>query len=347
MSAPLPKERIARFRRDLLALASAPTPDRPLGIAVSGGPDSMALLVLADAAFPGAVAAATVDHRLRPASAAEAAMVARWCAAQGVPHAVLPSDEDLAGADLQARARALRYRLLGQWSVAVAAPAIATAHHADDQAETFLMRAARGAGPAGLAGIRPVRALGAARVVRPAVFDLWERIVVRPLLGWRRAELRALVSAAGVPFVDDPSNTDESFERVRVRRLLAEQDWLGAEGLARAAAHAGEAQDALEAMTAWLWSTRKVVPEGVDEPHCQTWLDLADLPREMKRRLAREAIRSVRGVNGLRPDFDLATNIEPLLNALEAGNAATQAGVLVRPVGTVWRFSEAPPRRSH
>lgn len=329
----LPQAAVQRFASDLAALFPAPSADRPLGVAVSGGPDSMALLALAHAAFPGAVAAATVDHRLRAAAAEEAATVARWCAGAGVAHAILPADEDLRGADLQARARALRYRLLEQWAEQAGAAAIATAHHADDQAETFLMRAVRGSGPAGLAGIRAVRA-----------GDGSGRPIVRPLLGWRRADLRALVTDAAIPFADDPSNRDAAFERVRVRRLLAEQPWLDADGLARAARHAAEAEGALAQTARWLRAARAVSPPA--EQAYELWLDMADLPREVQRRLVRLAIGEVRLASGHAP-FDPGTNIESLLDALNAGTAATQGPVLVRPRGTIWRFSEAPPRRSH
>lgn len=303
----------------------------PLALAVSGGPDSMALLALAHAALPGRVAAATVDHGLRPESAAEAALVAAACVQLSVPHATLRPDVPIAGGNLHAAARAARYALLGRWAVAAGSRVLATAHHADDQAETFLMRAVRGAGPAGLAGIRERRDEGGVAVIRP-------------LLGWRRAELAEVVAQAGLPTVADPSNTDERFERARVRQLLASQPWLDPAGLARAARHVGEAEAALAAMSDWLWRTRKLVPTGVDDPDTQVWLDMADLPRELCRRLAREAIRAVRLENGVTPDFDLAANIEPLLDALETGRPATQADILVTSKGTVWRFAPAPPR---
>ncbi|WP_339501760.1 tRNA lysidine(34) synthetase TilS, partial [Pseudomonas canadensis] len=125
-----------------------------IALAVSGGPDSMAMLALAAAAFPGQVHAATVDHRLRAAAAAEARMVAAWCANAGVPHTTLVVAEPIGPGSVQARARAVRYELLLPWAAEIGASCLATAHHADDQAETFLMRAALGSGVAGLAGIR-------------------------------------------------------------------------------------------------------------------------------------------------------------------------------------------------
>lgn len=327
---------VARFRRDVEALAG-PLGDRRLALAVSGGPDSMAMLALAAAAFPGQVAAATVDHRLRAASADEAAMVAAWCAGQGVQHSTLVVDRPRAAGDnLHDWARRQRYRLLEQWAIDAGAHLLATAHHADDQAETFLMRAARGSGVAGLAGIRAIQRLDR------AALD-----VVRPLLGWRRVDLLEVTAAAGLPFVDDPSNADGRFDRTQFRAMLAETPLLDPALLARSAEHVAEAEAALRAMERWLWLTRKVVPVGVDDPDFQIWLDVADLPRELKRRLARAAIDDVRLTNGItRPAFTDATNIEPVLDALEAGKSATQAGILVTPKGAVWRFTEAPPRRS-
>ena len=296
------------------------------------------MLALAHEAFPRQVIAATVDHRTRAATGAEAAAVAAHCTTLDVPHATLVGERPLTGSGLQARARALRYDLLARWALKARADCLLTAHHADDQAETFLMRAVRGTGPAGLAGIRPRRTHAVAEQ---------EIIIVRPLLGWRRAELRAVADALALPFMDDPSNTDDRFERTRVRRLLAEHPWLDAAGLARAAAHAGEAQDALDSIARGFWRTCKVTsPETIEDME-EILLDVGDLPREIRRRLARAAIRSVRLATGIsRPAFDDGSNIEALLDALEAGGKATQAGVLGLVEGDVWRFRTAPARRS-
>lgn len=336
-----------RFLADLARiLPEGLRPGEPLALAVSGGPDSMAMLWLATQALPGRVIAATVDHGLRAGSAGEAALVGEVCARLSVPHATLSPARPIVGGNLHAAARAARYARLGHWAVAGDARVLATAHQADDQAETFLMRAVRGAGLAGLAGVRARRDTQVRHpTAQPLVFTEDSLAIVRPLLDWRRDTLRTVIDAAGLPFVTDPSNDDERFERARVRRLLSAEPWLDPTGLARAARHVGEADRALAATTDWLWRTRKVAPTGVDGPDDQRWLDVAGLPRELCRRLAREAIRSVRIINGIMPDFDLATNVEPLLDALESGHAATQAGVLATPKGTVWRFTEAPPRR--
>src|SRR5579862_6152007 len=155
--------RVGRFRADLEALTGTPpTLAARLGVAVSGGPDSTALLLLAAAAYPGMVAAATVDHRLRPESAAEAKQVAAISAWLGVPHETLVLEWDVPPrANLQSRARERRYEALSRWSARHGCAWLAVAHHVDDQAETLLMRLARGSGVRGAAGVRPVRAIAA------------------------------------------------------------------------------------------------------------------------------------------------------------------------------------------
>ena len=318
----------ARFHGDLTRVVGGEAPPSLL-LAVSGGADSMAMLTLAAAARPGAIAVATVDHRLRSDAAAEAAMVADHCATIGVPHATLAPTAAIAGASLQAQARRVRYALLADHARAIGAIAIATAHHVDDQAETFLMRAGRGSGLAGLAGVR-------ARTVIEGV------AIVRPLLDWRRAELRAIVRRHEVPFVDDPANADPAHDRTRFRHLLDANEWLGAAQIARSAAALADADADTRAMVDWLWTARARVAGMVVD------VEVAELPRELLRRLARRAIGAVRAAAGIEvPAWSDAANIEPLLDSLAAGKRATQAGVLAAPRGVGWRFRPAPARRGH
>src|SRR5690242_17255544 len=186
---------VDRFRDDLDALSAA---DDRIGIAVSGGPDSLALLLLAAAARPGQVEAATVDHGLRQESRAEAGFVASVCEQLGVPHAILTVHWDVPPASaFQERSREARYRLLARWITGRKLSALLTAHHADDQAETILMRLNRGSGLRGLAGMRGKAAIPSDN-----------RPLLRPLLGWRRAELEEICAAAGLDPIDDPSNSD-------------------------------------------------------------------------------------------------------------------------------------------
>jgi tRNA(Ile)-lysidine synthase len=318
---------VERFRRDLAALEGSLD---GLALAVSGGPDSMAMLLLAEAAMPGRLCAATVDHGLRPEAADEAAMVAQVCRQLGVPHATLTLDTPLQGASVQAQAREARYAQLLGWAAKAGAGALATAHHADDQAETFLMRAARGSGAPGLAGIRARRV---------ATFDGLELAIVRPLLGWRRAELRAIVEAAGAPFVDDPSNADTAYDRTRFRDLIARNPELDVPSLAASAAHAAEAEQALVEIANREWLLRR----RWDEP--QVTFDPVGLPRELLRRLTRHAVDTVRADAAIAGDWRL-TGLDRLVATLEQGGTGTIAGVKASSKKALWRFEAAPARRS-
>jgi len=322
----LDRDQVERFRRDCVALTSAaPSPDQPLALAVSGGPDSLALLLLAHAAFPGAVIAATVDHGLRPEAAEEAALVRRLCNQLDVPHDTLAGTVPAAG-NLQQGARALRYALLADWAMGRAAW-VATAHQQNDVAETFLMRARRGAGVGGLAAMAATRPLGPV-------------LLIRPLLGWTRAELEALVEGAGIAPVCDPSNQDPRFDRARIRALLAEAGDLPADRLASAARNLRDAEDALAWIAEREWQARATI-DGK-----KVALDPAGLPRELRRRLAERAVATVRQAHGLSPDWR-ETGLEPLLAALDSGSTGTLAEVIGRTKAAIWRFELAPPRRSH
>jgi tRNA(Ile)-lysidine synthase len=305
-----------RFRADLETL-TGPTPAR-LGVAVSGGPDSLALLLLAHAAFPGRVRAATVDHRLRPESASEARFVASICAGLGIPHAILAADAPVEG-NLQSAARALRYRLLGRWTAEAEIGWLLTAHHADDQAETLAMRLDRGAGLSGMSGIRAVAEIGGLRVARP-------------LLGWRRAELEAIVAAAGIEAIADPSNRDDRFDRARIRKRLAEADWLDPLAAARSAAALAEADDALD------WAAARLFEERVARHGDGFTLDPSGIPAELRRRIVLRLLRDS-------PDPPRGDAVQRLLATLAGGGTATLAGVKCEG-GALWRFSPAPPRRA-
>lgn len=306
----------ARFLADLARIAARDAARLRLGIALSGGPDSVALLLLAAEALPGQVAAATVDHGLRAEAAAEAAFCADLCARLSVPHATLPVTVTPSGSGLQAAARAARYAALEDWRAGHNLDLVATAHHADDQAETLLMRASRGAGIGGMAGIRARN--GA---------------VVRPLLGWRRAALGEIVSAAGIAAVRDPSNHDPRYDRTRVRSLLRGQAELDVPGMASTAAHLADAEDALA------WATDQLWAERVREDGEGMVIDPAGLPAELLHRLVRAILRRLDG--GTRAD-----RIAPLIDRLNAGESASIGSLIARP-GPRWTFAPAPPRREN
>ncbi|MBX7493827.1 tRNA lysidine(34) synthetase TilS [Qipengyuania sp. 1NDW9] len=236
-------ELVDRFRTDLRALWGDDEGAR-LGIAFSGGPDSLALLLLAQTAMPDRVAAASVDHGLRPESADEVRHAADICRSLGVPHAIL--EVEVAEGNLQAEARLARYAALARWAQAEGVAAICTAHHADDQAETFLMRANRGSGLAGLSGVR-------GRNVVPET----DIAVLRPLLRWRRSALEEIAANSDFEPVRDPSNEDPSFDRVRMREALATSDFIDVEAVSRSARMLAEMQDAVAGLASDEWARAK------------------------------------------------------------------------------------------
>ncbi|MCP5412979.1 MAG: tRNA lysidine(34) synthetase TilS [Alphaproteobacteria bacterium] len=182
---------------------------------MSGGGDSLALMHLAASHAAAAKSPApimlTVDHGLRKGSAGDARKVAGWAKALGLKAHVLTWRGDKPKRGIEAAAREARYRLMGAWMVKQGAAALCVGHTQDDQAETFLLRLARGSGVDGLS------AMGA--LSRWPVAGFAGLAVVRPLLDRSRAELRAYLAAAGQDWLDDPMNDDPAFDRVRLRAL--------------------------------------------------------------------------------------------------------------------------------
>jgi len=307
----------ARFAADLAPLWAG---EGTLGLAVSGGPDSLALLLLAHAALPGQVAAATVDHGLRSANADEAAMVAALCQRLGVPHAALPVT--LAEGNIQAEARAARYAALAAWMGQQEIVALATAHHADDQAETLLLRLNRGSGVAGLAGVRARGQVPRTRLP-----------LVRPLLGWRRAELADVVTAAGLTAADDPSNRDDRFDRARLRKALVEVDWLDVPALAASAAHLADADVALD------WAAVREWQDCVTRAP----LGLVYRPQAPRAIALRVLTRIVTELDGEAPR---GSAVARLFDSLVARQPASIGQLVARPLPEGWSFSRAPARRS-
>ncbi len=232
-----PRAELAQHLKAELARLGYDPSQGVLGLAVSGGGDSMAMLHLARAAGL-AVRVATVDHGLRPESAAEARTVAKVAAQIGAPHDILKWHGWDGQGNLQGRARSARRELLAAWAHAQGLGAVALAHTQDDLAEGLLMRLARGAGVDGLAAMQPR-------------FDLGGIPFLRPLLWAARGDLRAYLGHIGADWVDDPSNEATRFDRVRMRKALPELEklGLGAQVLADVAQHLAQARAALDVAT--------------------------------------------------------------------------------------------------
>ncbi len=232
----------ARFSAETAASLFKPWETaRGILLGVSGGPDSVALMLLAAQWARGHVAppplyVATVDHGLRKESRGEAETVARWAAALALPHAILVWEGDKPKSKIQERAREARYHLLFEHASKIGADHVMTAHHADDQAETILFRLLRGSGVSGLAGMAPSR-------------ECDGLVLARPLLSCTKEDLVALCEERAHPFFIDPSNHDPVYARTRMRRLrgLLAEEGLDRTALLRLAMRASRAETALQA----------------------------------------------------------------------------------------------------
>lgn len=292
-------------------------PSASLAVAFSGGPDSLALLVLA-AQWAGRsrarkLVALTVDHGLRAGSAAEARACARMAKALGVSHRILVWRGAKPKADIQAAARAARYRLLAQACIAEGAGDLLVAHHLEDQAETFLLRLARGSGVDGLAGMAAIRPLQG------------EVRLLRPLLDVPRARLAAVLKRAKLEAIQDPSNDNTRFERVKARRLLDELSTLGLDAvrLAATAAHMGRVRAALDADTrALLASCAVLAPTGHVEADAEA---LLAAPEEIGLRALAEILKCVGGTE-YPPRFEALTGVYRALAAGELARGRTLTG---------------------
>ncbi len=293
-----------------------------LGLAVSGGGDSLAMLHLCHrAVIPMRVV--TVDHGLRPEAAAEAAQVAEICAGLGVPHDTLHWHWDGTG-NLQDAARRGRRALIAAWAHAHGLAAVALAHTQDDVAETFLMRLSRGAGVDGLSAMAAAWQEGGVT---------W----LRPLLATPRAALRAWLAARGLAWTDDPSNDNPRFDRVKARRALAALAPLGltAPRLAEVAAHLAEARHALEEATAAAWA-RCLQDHGL-----ALRLDPAALaaePAEIRRRLLQRLLLHIAPADYAPRGAEVAR----LLQRVLAGQGGPLAGCRFQGLSSgLWAYREA------
>jgi tRNA(Ile)-lysidine synthase len=331
-SADVDPDLTARFAERLAFLWPENERTGPLGLAVSGGPDSLALMLLANAALSGEVVVASVDHGLRLEASDEVAFVGRVCAALDIPFT--PISVRVGTGNLQAKAREARYSALSHWVEACGLGALATAHHADDQAETLLMRLVRGSGLSGLAGVRAA-----------SLLPDGETPLLRPLLDWRKGELEDLVAAAGIEPVRDPSNKDQSFDRVRMRDALAEHgEWLPVDALATSAQHLAESWRAIEWYAQLDWEEMVVREEGL------AYRYFANVPRVVA---IETIVRIIEALGGIASRSEAGRAYDRLWR----GENASLSGVLIVPgvemvekVGVAmraWRFTPEPQRKTN
>ncbi|MSO93248.1 MAG: tRNA lysidine(34) synthetase TilS [Rhodospirillales bacterium] len=325
----------AAFAARMAALG--PFEARPwLAIAVSGGSDSMALCLLADAwarTRGGKITALTVDHGLRRESADEARLVQAWLGRRGIEHRILSWLGAKPATGIQARARAARYDLLTRWCADAGVLHLVLAHHRDDQAETYLFRRIRGSGPDGMAGMS-------------ALVELRSVRLLRPLLDVPKARLRATLAAAGQPWIEDPSNVDPAYGRTQVRGTLAAlaRAGVGVDDLARMAARFGRQRAALEAETARLLARAvSLNPAGFAR------VDAA-LLRAVSAPLALRALARVLMCVGGREHPPRRERLLRLHDAMREGSltsARTLGGCRILPTGGGFRIArEADHRRS-
>ncbi|MEY3833631.1 MAG: hypothetical protein RLZZ130_1109, partial [Pseudomonadota bacterium] len=239
------------------------------------------------------------------------------CKDMHVPHVILSPAEKISG-NIQSSARHARYALLAQAAEQHDCAYIATAHHADDQLETVLMRLARGSGVDGLSAIRSANGK-----------------ILRPLLGFTKDELIFICAAAGLDPVQDPSNANTDFERVAMRNWLANtQHPFRADRAARTASAMADASEALN------WMTETLAQEKVQRETGAVMCDARDVPREIQRRLLIHCLQLLEPELAPRGDA-----IDRLLSELSDGRTATMGAVKCEG-GDNWRFTMAPPRRN-
>lgn len=292
------------------------TNDEILGLAISGGPDSLALLLLAKRAYPGKIAAATVDHGLRPASRSEAEFVASLCDEHDIPHAILRPLVPIRGS-IQSAARQARYGLLGDWMKDQHIQWLATAHHADDQLETMIMRILRGSGIDGMSGIREKR-----------------NNILRPLLHIQKSELESYVDAHNIDAVNDPSNQDQGYDRVRVRNALQDLEGFDTSLASQSASALGAAREAIE------WVVEQFATDHLTTTDAGCVLSKSDFPHEIQRRLLLRCLHICQPALSPR-----GGQIDQTIIALQNGETVTLGDILCRG-GEDWSFQIAPKRRN-
>jgi tRNA(Ile)-lysidine synthase len=302
------------------------TVDR-LAVAVSGGSDSLAalhLMVRASAKRGWQVQAVTVDHRLRPEAADEAAFVAEVCVGLGVPHETLVWKHGVIAGNLMDQARRARYGLLAEWARRQGIGHVVLGHTADDQAETFLMGLARSAGLDGLSGMRHAWPVG-------------DVVFARPFLETTRQHLRDFLTRDGCKWIDDPTNDDEDYARIKARRALAKLRPLGVtiEGLGRVVENLDMARSVVHAAT--FRAAKEVVQEqagtlSFDRPAFEA------LQQELQRRILNAGLNWVSGAEY----SSRASAVHRVQRAVMTGKHSTLSGCRIRVTADHIRIMREP-----
>ncbi|MGH6717899.1 MAG: tRNA lysidine(34) synthetase TilS [Alphaproteobacteria bacterium] len=304
-----------------------------IAVATSGGADSLALVLLAHGwarVRAGRVVALTVDHGLRPESEAEARAVTGWLAGVGVEHVVLRWRAAKPASGVQAAARAARYALLESWCVTAGVLHLLLGHQIDDQAETYLMRRRRRAAGPGLAAMAPL------------VERRGERLL-RPLLGVAHARLEAMLRTSGQPWIEDPSNRDDRFERIVTRTALARyarRGWPAARLVGLAADHGAARRVEEGRLSALLGAAVRVDPAGFATIDPAAWTTVESALRA-------QALGRVLTVIGGLAFPPAAASCHRLAQAIEdARRSTTLGGCVIRPWrGTILIAREARAAR--
>ncbi|HEX4303055.1 MAG TPA: tRNA lysidine(34) synthetase TilS [Rhizomicrobium sp.] len=292
---------------ELLLAAGAPWPG---AVAVSGGGDSIALMHLlarwAKQTRRAPPLVVTVDHGLHPDARRDAARVMRWAKAAKLLAHTLRWTGPHPKSDIEAAAREARYRLIGNWAGKHGIAALYVGHTRDDQAETFLLRLARGSGLDGLAAMR-----AHAPYPLPGFASL---PVIRPLLAFDRDALRAHLTEHGHAWLEDPMNGEDRFARVRLRKLIPALEAAGVSRarIAGAAAHLARAREALDVVTDAVLARAARVHDGAIHIDPRA---LAAAPREIGLRALAQLLMRVSG-QAYRPRFE---RLERLYDRLAAG----------------------------
>ena len=290
-------------------------PEPHLAVGVSGGADSLALALLAHdwaRGQGGRITALTVDHGLRPESGAEAAQVGAWLGRYGISHAILPWIGAKPTSAIQARARAARRSLLADWCRAAGVLHLLLAHQRDDQAETVLLRRQSHSGPDGLAAMAAIVELPALRILRP-------------LLGLPHATLTAFLAARGQDWLEDPSNQNPAFTRIRLRRALDDEQ---AAALADGAAAAGRARAAHEREVALLLARSVTIyPQGWAS---LAWEDVSGADASLSQAVLARMLRTIGG-GAYAPRGDGLARLHRRLIDGTLGGGRTLAGCRVVP----------------